>query len=163
MGAIYDSYKMRIYVQILDDKNGFSFYNIPTEIIVEPNIPLLNSLLNSVNNPTSNPLINQLYNGETLANIQNILALSSLINLNSLSDQKSIFLKVKINLALYKTLLLKIKIQKREIYFKWGKNINIFYFTNNFRIKSNNYELFLWTPKFLYRSSSGKFKQLEYF
>lgn len=87
-GAIYDSYQTKIYVQIYDNDEAFSIYEIPQAVIVLPDLTSIQSLMNKLieNDPNFN--VNMILNeGSYLLSIQEIQSISSLLNEQSLSDK----------------------------------------------------------------------------
>ena len=88
-GAVYDSYKMSIYVQIYDINGAFSIFDFPQQITVIPdlmsNLTIVEERL-ILNDPSFdiNILLNE---GSYLDSIREIQKISGLLNEKSLSDQ----------------------------------------------------------------------------
>ena len=91
LGSIYDSYKLSIYVQILDNDNGIAYYTIPTQVTVDADVAATQSIFAAITGSNTNsPVLTSLYSGSSQASIQNILSLSSVLNTMSLTDKASV-------------------------------------------------------------------------
>ena len=87
-GAVYDSYKMRIFIQIYDNDGAFTIYQINNSIIVKPDVSNLATLINQLISMDKNANINAILSqGSTLLTIQQIIGVSALLNEESLSDK----------------------------------------------------------------------------
>jgi hypothetical protein len=79
-GPHSDAYKIYLGVNIIDDANGVTTYNITTPVSVSPNVPLLQSLTNSIfSNGMSNQAMTSLNSGDLFLVTNNVIALSILI------------------------------------------------------------------------------------
>ena len=86
-GAIYASYQMTIYVQVYDNDGAYTVYELDEPIFVVPNSSGLTVSEEKLILSDPNFEVNQLLNeGEFLPSIQELQAISSLMNLESLSD-----------------------------------------------------------------------------
>ena len=76
-----------MFVNIIDDTYGVTVYNITTPVIVLPNFNLANSLTASIttNDPNS-PFLQDLNSGNLNRVAKNVIALSSVFNIQSLSS-----------------------------------------------------------------------------
>jgi hypothetical protein len=76
-----------LFVNIIDDTYGVTVYNITTPVIVLPNFNLANSLTASIttNDPNS-PFLQDLNSGNLNRVAKNVIALSSVFNIQSLSS-----------------------------------------------------------------------------
>ena len=93
-GAVYDSYKMRLFVQVYDDDGAFAIYEISQSIIVRPNLTDLDTTIQKLILPDLNFDTNVVLNqGSYLPCVQIIQIISSLINEQSLSDKLGLILK----------------------------------------------------------------------
>ena len=91
LGAAYDSYYLRIYVQIIDNDNGITYYTIPIQLQVTADLESAQSIFNQIENlDSSSSFIAKLFNGRSQDNIQAILTLSSILNSMSSSDKVGI-------------------------------------------------------------------------
>ena len=85
-GPDYDSYKLYLFVNIIDDTYGVTVYNIVKPVTVMPNVNLANNLAASIasNDPDSSFLQN--INSRNLNLVaKNVIALTSVFNIQSLS------------------------------------------------------------------------------
>ena len=90
-GAVYDSNRLYIDIEIVDNDNGITYYSITTPVTVNSNVTQLQNIMNQL--ISLDPLSQQnliLFDGNSLKSIQTLLALSSLLNMQSLSDKKSL-------------------------------------------------------------------------
>lgn len=88
LGAVYDSYRLYIVVDIVDNDNGVTTYQIPSAVVVEPDMSLLSLISQQLSNPNAmNSLSSILNSGNSQLTTQTVLAISSLLNSVSLSDQ----------------------------------------------------------------------------
>jgi hypothetical protein len=92
-GAVYDSYQLKVYVQIYDNDKAFAFYEIPQQIIVLPDYENLQTIIDQLisKNPlfSTNKILNE---GSFLLSIQDIQRITSLLNERSLSDKLGLIL-----------------------------------------------------------------------
>lgn len=88
-GAYYDSYKTYINVKIIDNDGGVTLFQIATPVVVTPDLSILNSIQTQLTNPTSY-IQSLLSGGDSQTTLQALLAISSLLNGVSLSDQLAI-------------------------------------------------------------------------
>ena len=89
-GPAYDSYKLYLFVNIIDDTYGVTVYNLTQPVIVMPNNNLTNSLAASIatNDPNSTFLLD-LNSGNLNIVAKNVIALTSDFNIQSLSQSSS--------------------------------------------------------------------------
>ena len=89
-GPAYDSYKLYLFVNIIDDTYGVTVFNITRPVIVMPNFNLADSLTSSIttNDPNS-PFLRDLNSGNLNLVAKNVIALSSVFNIQSLSSATS--------------------------------------------------------------------------
>jgi hypothetical protein len=92
-GAVYDSYKIQIYIQIYDNDMAFTSFEIEQPIIVMPDLIDLQlikeKLILADKTFIDNIILNE---GDYLNSIQVLQSFSSLINDESLSDKFSLTL-----------------------------------------------------------------------
>jgi hypothetical protein len=87
-GAVYNSYSLKIYAQILDDDGAFTIYEFPQNITVTPDMSILGSTIESLINGDSFSSINQILSqGSFLSTIEEFQKVSSILNQQSLSDR----------------------------------------------------------------------------
>lgn len=88
LGAVYDSYRSYVVVDIIDNDNGVTTYQIANPVVVKPDTSLLDLITSELSNPSGqNSLTSILYSGDSQVTTQTISAISSLLNGASLSDQ----------------------------------------------------------------------------
>lgn len=88
VGAVYDSYNLYISVNIIDNDNGVTTYQIANPVVVQPAQSDLASIIQQLLDPNSaNSLNSILYSGNSQLTTQTILSISSMLNGASLSDQ----------------------------------------------------------------------------
>ena len=90
-GAVYDSYNMFISVEIIDQDDGVTYYDIQNPVVVKPNISLVNSMIDRL--ISADPKLPQnvdLFKGDSQLSVQTILSISSVLNGQSLSDKKAL-------------------------------------------------------------------------
>ena len=94
-GAVFDSYKLQVYVQIYDNGSAFTIYEIQPPIIVQPDVSNLkliqDRLLLEDMTFIDYILLNE---GDYLESIKIMQCLSSLVNDESLSDKLSLAMNV---------------------------------------------------------------------
>jgi hypothetical protein len=91
LGASYDSYQLSIFVQIMDNDNGISYYTISNQLVVQANTSATESIFSAIlNTDTSSSVLSTLNSGSPEASISTILTLSSVLNDLSLTDQSSL-------------------------------------------------------------------------
>ncbi len=87
-GAVYNSYQMKLYVQIYDNDKAFAIYEILQPITVLPDYSNFETTIQQLitRNPhfSTNVILNE---GSFLLSIQEIQRISSLLNDQSLSDK----------------------------------------------------------------------------
>jgi hypothetical protein len=69
-GPESDSYKISLYVNVMDDSDGVTQYNIPTNAVVKPNNDLVNSLASSFIDSNSDSANNNLIQTLTKGSVQ---------------------------------------------------------------------------------------------
>jgi hypothetical protein len=92
-GPQSDTYKIYLVVNVKDNSNGVTTYNISTPVNVLSNDTsvqsLTDSILNLNGNGSNSQILNSLNSGDTNLVTSNVLALTSLINAQSTSDNSS--------------------------------------------------------------------------
>ena len=77
-------------MNIIDDTSGTVVYNIPTPVTVTPNNALANSLADSItNNDPNSPFLVQLNSGNLNLVAKNVIALTTVFNIQSSSSASS--------------------------------------------------------------------------
>lgn len=81
LGAIYDSFKLTLFVQIMDELDAITVYIIPTQIISEMKNGFLDALSKEVllGSENSNFSI-ELFSGEFQQVAKNIISFTSILN-----------------------------------------------------------------------------------
>jgi hypothetical protein len=92
-GAAYDSNRLYIYVQIIDNENGVTIFNFTNPMFIDPpNSSVyaqnLNDLLSQ--NQYSSKVIN-LNTANTIQTIQTLTNAADMLNAQSFADQKAVF------------------------------------------------------------------------
>jgi hypothetical protein len=92
-GAVYNSNKMNLYVQVYDNDGAFTIFELPQALIVNPHEKNLTSFMNDLITRNSlfdsNMILNE---GSFKESIQEIQRISSLLNDQSLSDKLGLIL-----------------------------------------------------------------------
>ena len=92
-GAVYNSYQMNIYAQIYDNDGAYAIYDLPqpnTAIPDESNIAsVMDNLYSQEPTFETNLILNQ---GSVLASAQEIQIISSILNIQSLSNKLALVL-----------------------------------------------------------------------
>ena len=92
-GAVYNSYQLKVYVQIYDNDKAFACYEISQPITVLPDYSNLQTTFDQLisKNPlfSTNIILNE---GSSLLSIQEIQRIASLLNEQSLSDKLGLIL-----------------------------------------------------------------------
>ena len=85
-GPASDAYQIYLFVNVIDDTEGTTVYNLPTPVAVLPNNLLAASLADSIssNDPTSQILMD-LNSGNLNVVAKNVIALTSVFNIQSQS------------------------------------------------------------------------------
>jgi hypothetical protein len=83
LGAIYNKNLINFYVEIFDNDDAHSIYNIPIDVQVLPNQHIIDEIKHRSNSRI-------LYGGDTLLTIQKLLSVASMLNSESLSDKSAI-------------------------------------------------------------------------
>jgi hypothetical protein len=87
-GAVYNSYQLKVYVQIYDDDKAFAIYEIPQPVTVLPDFTNLQTTIDQLFSKDSLFSTNKILNeGSYLLSVQEIQRISSLLNEQSLSDK----------------------------------------------------------------------------
>jgi hypothetical protein len=92
-GAVYNSYRLKVYAQIYDNDKAFAIYEIPQLITVLPDFSNLRTTIDQL--ISKNPLFSTniiLNGGSYLLSIQEIQRISSSLNEQSLSDKLGLIL-----------------------------------------------------------------------
>lgn len=90
IGPSTDSYRLYLYVNIMDNDNGVTTYNITTPIQVQPDTSTLSNIMQELSNPTSTGTItNILASGNSQVATTVLLSVSSLLNSASSSSNSS--------------------------------------------------------------------------
>lgn len=85
-GAIYDSFKLSLFVQIIDDSDGIIVYNIPGKIICELRDGFIAGVTEEIlNNGGGSAFVKDLNSGNLQTVSKNIIAFTSIINKNEVS------------------------------------------------------------------------------
>lgn len=86
-GPQSDSYKLYLFVNIIDDSLGVTVYNISTPVQVNQNQNLASSLLNDVltNNPFSS-FLNNLQSGNLYVMAKTIIGIACVFNIEGKQD-----------------------------------------------------------------------------
>ena len=89
-GPSNDAFKIFLFVNIIDDTYGTTVFNLKTPVEVMPNDNLTNDLASSIanNDPTSQILMD-LNSGNLNVVAKNVIALTSVFNIQSSSSQSS--------------------------------------------------------------------------
>ena len=83
-----DSYKVYIFVRIIDDLGGVTEYKISSPIIVEPNFYVASAYLDDMlNNKNTKTFIKQLFTGNLQQTSQNVISFAT--NLNQINTNFS--------------------------------------------------------------------------
>jgi hypothetical protein len=96
-GPACDSYKLSLFVNIIDNENGVTIFNLPIAVKVLSNSNVLNDLVKNVLiKNTSSDFVNTIFNGNLQSSSQAISNLISTLNTqyesNTNSDVISFFL-----------------------------------------------------------------------
>ena len=90
IGPSTDSYRLYLYVNIIDNDNGVTTYNISTPIQVQPDTSTITNLIQELSNPSSTGTIsNILASGNSQVATTVLLSVSSLLNSASSSSNTS--------------------------------------------------------------------------
>ena len=93
-GAIYNSYQMNVYIQVIDEEGAFSTFKIEQPVTVIPDVTNLKSMIQKIINEDpyfiSNIILNE---GSYLGSIQELQSICALLNEQSLSDKLGLILK----------------------------------------------------------------------
>ena len=85
-GPDSDGNKIYLFVNIIDDTYGVSVYNIPQPVIVTPNNNLADQLAATLtSNDPNSPFLQDLNSGNVNLVAKNVIALTSVFNIQSLS------------------------------------------------------------------------------
>jgi len=91
LGAVYNSLEMSIYVQVYDNDEAYTIFNIPQNVMVysdETDLELImEKLISSDSTFESNIILNE---GAFMGSIQDIQKISSILNKQSLSDKSGL-------------------------------------------------------------------------
>ena len=83
-GPSTDDFKLYLFVNIVDDTNGITVYKIPQPVFVLPNNKLVTTLVDAVSqNDQSNNFLVEVNSGNLNLVAQNVIALTSLFNIQS--------------------------------------------------------------------------------
>ena len=86
-----DAYKIYLFVNIIDDSGGTTVYNITTPVIVTSNNALANNLASAISsNDPASPLLTDLNSGNLNLVAKNVIALSSVFNIQSTASQTDV-------------------------------------------------------------------------
>ena len=84
-GPPYDSYKVNLFVQIVDDGDGVTVFNITDPVYVHPNSELTNMMMDDIlYNPVSS-FLNILKTGTLQGVSQQLASFTSMLNMQALS------------------------------------------------------------------------------
>ena len=89
-GAIYDSNRMYISVEIVDDDNGITYYDLSsTSVTVNSNLTQLGNIMDQILKASSSSDENKvLFSGNTMQSVQIISSLSSMMSTQNMEDKK---------------------------------------------------------------------------
>ena len=89
-GPDSDGNKIYLFVNVIDDTYGVTVYNLPQPVVVTPNNNLADQLasLITTNDPNS-PFLQDLNSGNVNLVAKNVIALTSVFNIQSLSPSAS--------------------------------------------------------------------------
>ena len=92
-GAVYNSYQMNVYAQIYDNDGAYTIYDLPQPNIVIPDESNIVSVMDNLHSQEpifeTNLILNE---GSILASAQEIQIISSILNIQSLSNKLSLVL-----------------------------------------------------------------------
>jgi len=104
LGAVYNSLQMNIYVQVYDNDEAYTIYNILRNVIVYSNETdlelIMEKLISSDTSFESNIILNE---GAFTGSIQDLQRISSLFNSQSLSDKLGLILGGKASIIFPQT------------------------------------------------------------
>ena len=117
LGASYDSYKMYIYIEIIDDNDGYIIYNISSPIISQPDLTNANQILEDlIGVNTSANTLKHIFSGNPLQTVQNILLIGNNLNFISQSDKLAIILSgIYYNKIILKITILNLRLKTKVI------------------------------------------------
>ena len=89
-GPDTDAFKLSLFVNIIDDTNGITVYNILKPVVVLPNDNLVENLVDSIaSNDENNQFIIEVNSGNLNLVSKNIIALTSIFNAQSSLSTKA--------------------------------------------------------------------------
>ena len=90
-GPATDSYFIYLFVNIIDDTQGTTVFQLSTPVTVKPNDQLANSLAESIssNQDAGSPLILELNSGNLNLVSKNVIALSTVFNIQSAASNST--------------------------------------------------------------------------
>ena len=89
-GPDYDGNRLYIFVNIIDDTYGVTVYKLPQPVTVLPNFQLANDLASSIsNNDPNSQFLQDINSGNLNLVAKNVIALTSVFNIQSLSTASS--------------------------------------------------------------------------
>ena len=89
-GPDSDGNKIYLFVNIIDDTYGVSVYNLPQPVIVTPNNNLADQLASTItSNDPNSPFLQDLNSGNVNLVAKNVIALTSVFNIQSLSSSSA--------------------------------------------------------------------------
>jgi len=89
-GPEFDFYKIYLFVNVIDDSFGTTVFTITTPVNVFPDYQLANSLAASIsNNDPNSPILQALNSGNLNIIAKNVIALTTVFNIQSSSNSSS--------------------------------------------------------------------------
>ena len=105
-----DSYKIYLFVRIIDDLGGVTEYKLGSPIVVEPDFVFVTSYLNDMlDNKNTKTFIKQLFTGNLQQTTQNIISYASNLNQINTSNLNNKYDKVILKFYL-KNIIIKSKL-----------------------------------------------------
>jgi hypothetical protein len=83
-GPISDSYRVFLFVNIIDNQHGLTMFNIPTPVLVLPDDSFISNLTQAItNNDVTNSFVKSLYISDLYSLGQRVIAISTTVNIKS--------------------------------------------------------------------------------
>lgn len=99
-GPEEDNYKIFVYVDVYDDSDGITRFDIPNQVVVEPNEDKINQLIENFLAPNNSEFIDTFKNASVQTTSTFILSLTAMINnqpvTNYTNGSNFVRLKIKI-------------------------------------------------------------------
>ena len=85
LGPSHDSYRLSVFIQIIDDSNAITVYNLPYKVIVKPSASAANNEMNNLLSGSST-----LFKNLNLKDLsKNVISFTSMLNYLSLTNDSS--------------------------------------------------------------------------